>query len=198
MSLVIPEGFGSVALVHNETLGVDVGTEPFIWTFGIEQEIGGTTSVSCDLVMEAWADNLAGDTWIGLGLTRVDITIPAPGGGTGVVTSTAEAENGTSGIDPVYSCLVPKVRKLTDLPGRKYRGLFHPPGLLDIEHVNGDGFITSGRRDAIEAACEAFFAQVGGLVGTPVLLHSDPGIEPTPMTGLSVAPKVGVLRNRLL
>ena len=198
MSLVIPDGFCSAAWIFNDGPVEELGTQPFIFTMGLEAQIGLSEQEVADACFDAWASSFSPESSDQIILDRVELTVPAVGGGTGVVTSTATALPGGRDLDDLYSVLAPKIEKRTALAGRKYKGRFHPPGLLEVGEVNADGSITSIRLGIIQGLAIDFVIALASDAGTPVILHSDPAIAPTAITAVNVAPKVGVLRNRMV
>lgn len=199
MSLTIPPGFASAAFIHSEVGGVPLGTKPYVWTLGIDAASATSPVDVANSLMAMWEVAWAPETDNSFQLERVELTMAAVGGGTGVAVSTDPPVPGTRLGDPTYTAFAPKVRKTTALIGRRYKGLFHPPGFLDLSDVNADGTLVTAAITRVEDACDTMTSELttaGGLVA--VLLHTSPSIDPTPIVGYSCSSSTGVLRNRMV
>lgn len=202
MSLVIPPGFGSAALVFRGALG----TPEHVTTIGVDLSAAGGDFVgAANRVMSAYGAEIMTTTYSALTLDHVTLAVGQDGPG-GSVDSDLPPIVGTRTGTGVAIAMAPVVRKVTNEIGRRGRGRMFPPGVLSSAEVDSNGLISTGRRDALQTAFELFFLSlkeggtpVGEPVLPPVLLHSSglgAGV-PTPITGPSVAPLVGWIRGRI-
>jgi hypothetical protein len=179
--------------------GDDVGTEPYVWTMGFDiASFSGTTIGAAEAIFEAWKANWASITQDTIRLDHVDVTVPITGGGTGTVTSISTYQNGGGSFDPSYIAFAPKIRKLTPSPGRKFRGVFHPAGVLPLASVDSNGQMTPEIIGALITANEGMLSDLLAIEIIPVLLHSDSAVPPTLITGFQYPNKVGILRERMV
>ncbi len=204
MSVQIPTGYGSLAFI----LSAPAGTQPFIFTMGVDlSEVGGDYLGAANQAHAAWQANLQNETSVDITLDRVLLTVGQDGGENPSVSSDLDPSNGdrSGGNEPIALSVI--VNKQTALLGRRGRGRMFIPGLLDANDVDLTGIIAPARIAELTAALETFANELtaGVPAGPPpvdmpaVLLHDGAldGMDPTPLTGLVVNPKVGVLRRRL-
>lgn len=195
--MYIPPTFALAAFVHTENIA-DSGTEPYVWTTGLV--IGSADPVEiADALVARWVEFIAPLTTDRIFLDHVTLTLPAPGGGTGSVTSTEEPVTGdVTDDEQQYFVFAPKVRKLTDRLGRKGRGVFHPPGMLLLGDMDNAGNLAPAKRTAINEAWTDFATALPADGTAMALLHTNEADgTPDPITGLSVSPKVGIIRKRM-
>lgn len=198
MGLVIPEGYASLAFIHREQL-TELGTEPFVWTIGARPGSDPEDIVAIlDDLGEAWNDNIRSITSNSIALQAIEASIPATGGGTGSLSSTFAAMPGTRDDDPSYVAFAPKVRKQTQMVGRKYKGVLHPPGLLAIDEVTSSGSISLSKIPQITDAFLAFASAAFAITTHPFYLLHTGAEAPTPIFSFQCQPKVGILRDRML
>ncbi len=88
------------------------------------------------------------------------------------------------------------VKKVTAGGGRQQRGRMFLPMVAESQ-TDAGGVLTGGTRAAFQAAVEAFRLDLVARNVPMVLLHNQPEIIPTPVTGLVVDLKVATQRRRL-
>lgn len=202
MSLVIPTGYGSAALIFRGSLG----TPEHVTTIGVDlSEAGGDFVGAANRVMTCYAGAIMPTTYSALTLDHVTLAIGQDGPGGSVDSDLPPVVGGKSGSSGTVA-MAPVVRKVTNEIGRRGRGRMFPPGVLGSSEVDSNGLISTGRRDSLQTAFDLLYANLmnltpvpGAPVLAPVLLHSSgpsAGV-PTPVTGFSVAPLVGWIRGRI-
>lgn len=199
MSVNIPAGFGEAAIVCTHT----DGTAPYVTTIGVGiADAEGDYVAAADAVYRAYAESfmpLMPSVYV---FERVTLTVPIGGGGTGSVDSSRGPENGSRSGAFTAVAMAPVMSKRTAQLGRSGRGRMFIPGVLLDSEVESDGTITTSARGDLDDAGAAFLANlVEGPVGlpmvNPVLLHSDPDLDPTSINALVCGSKVGWIRKRL-
>jgi len=111
------------------------------------------------------------------------------------ITSTGAPENGTVSGDPMTPQVAYLVKKLTALGGRRNRGRFYLPGVVESK-VDGAGNVLGAFQTTIQTSMDDFMTDTGAADIGVVILHSDGG-TPTDVTSLQVEPKVATQRRRL-
>lgn len=207
MPLVIPPGFASAAYVMDGP----VGTPSFITTMGFDiSAFSGDHENAADLAGELfsqhWLEFLSDE----LSFDRTILTI-GNDGGLGSVVSSQGTGAGTGDFTAEAIAMAPILRKRTALLGRKGKGRMFMPGMLSNASIPANGEVPLQSRaiydetaeewmtahgDALEQTSPASGPDPTGTAMPMVLLHSDATV-PTPITSLSVAPKVGWIRHRL-
>ena len=104
-------------------------------------------------------------------------------------------ENGTVSGDPMTPQVAYLVKKLTALGGRRNRGRFYLPGVVESK-VDGAGNVLGAFQTTIQTSMDDFMTDTGAADIGVVILHSDGG-TPTDVTSLQVEPKVATQRRRL-
>ena len=197
MSLTIPPGFGSAALVFSDNLG----TAPFVTTIGVDLSgVGGDYVVAANSIMLNYADAFKAVTHSSLVLQRCQLAVGQDGPG-GSVDSDLEAIAMTSTGAPNALAMSVIARKTTGELGRAGRGRMFLPGVCLSSGINADGSLTSGYRVIVaDAMAEFVNLLVNDILAPtpPVLLHAPPvEAAPTPITALVPAPLVGWIRGRI-
>jgi hypothetical protein len=203
MSLVIPPGTGSAALVFTGALG----TPEHVTTIGVDLTgVGGDFVTAANSVMKAYATALLPETYSSLTLDHVTLSVGQDGPG-GSVDSDLAPFPGTRTGSGVPVAMAPVVRKVTNSIGRRGRGRMFPPGLLNTTEVDANGNISTGRLASLQTAFNLFLTELEAGSGAPVdvptpplLLHSPGPVgtnNPTPITALVVGKTVGWIRGRI-
>jgi hypothetical protein len=180
-----PAGFAQVNISYNQELLSQVGEV----TFGIQAAAYDTALAN--LILDAWQTEFRPVCFNGHTIGPAELRTS----GNLVFTSTDPALAGTGGSPGATSQVAYLIRKITDLGGRRNRGRWFLPGVVEGE-VNSGGFLDSGIVVALETAADAFAATLGAADCTVYLLHSDGG-APTEVTSYQVAPQVATQRRRL-
>lgn len=99
-----------------------------------------------------------------------------------------------------YNCAY-LVKKTTLLPGRKHTGRMYLPGAEEV-NVDSAGYLVGGIRADIQAALDAFFADVEVRQFQPVILHNqlegEPPVEaPTNIDALVCDIQIATMRRRM-
>ena len=199
MALVIPPGFGNAAFIFSS----DVGTPEFVTTIGVDLSgFGGDFVLAANSIMIQFATAFEDELGAEITLNRVNLAVGQDGPG-GSVDSDIPAIPMTRSGTQVPVAMSAIARKVTNDLGRRGRGRMFLPHSLVTSEVDESGNISSGRVTTLQAALDAFY---DGLVDNPidpafsappVLLHGSAPVDPTPITGLTVAPLVGWIRGRI-
>nr|CRY96671.1 hypothetical protein [uncultured prokaryote] len=198
MSLVIPPGFGSAALIFSGA----VGTAPYVTTIGVDlSNYGGDFVLAANQVKAVYATTIGAETSENLSLDRVTLAIGADGPGGSVDSDTVPDEFTRSGAFPP-TAMSAIARKVTNELGRRGRGRMFLPGVVSEGEVDQDGTIQSARITALTQVVQDFVVTlgVGDMVGPAmptVLLHSSAPLDPTPLTNVTISSKVGWIRGRI-
>lgn len=198
MSLVIPPGFGSAAVVMSST----VGTPPLVVTMGVDlSPFGGAFVTAANKVMLDYASTIGATTDSSITVDRVTLSVGQDGPG-GSVDSDLAPIPCTRNTSSVPVSLAAIMRKSTDTIGRRGRGRCFLPGVLTNSEVGEDGVITTTRLGTLATAVEDFYDELNSGTGwpgplEPVLLHSSAPTDPTPITGFAMTPMVGWIRGRI-
>lgn len=199
MARKIPQGFGEAAFVLTSAQG----TDPFITTIGVSL-INYTVDDYVDAanyLHAAYADNLMPYTTDSLVLDRVELSIGLADGSSGSVLSDAVPVEGDVAVQMAPIGMAAIGRKNSAQLGRKGRGRSFLPGVVTSEGVSLGGSLEPSFRTNLQGAWSAFLTELAALpVGValpPVILHSDITETPTPITGGTVAPLVGWIRDRV-
>lgn len=194
MALTIPPGFGNAAFTFTSS----TGTPPFVTTLGVDLgEWSGTFVGAANQAMSLYAANLGSVTDNDLVLERVSLAVGQDGPGGSVdsdATPVAMTSSGTFG--PVAIGVL--ARKVTNDIGRRGRGRMFLPGTNLESGTEVDGTLTTAFRTSMQDALDNFYDNwVTGFGTAPVLFHSSPPTDPTPITGFAVADLVGIQRGRI-
>jgi hypothetical protein len=180
-----PAGFAQVNISYNQELLGQVAEV----TFGLDATAFDTALANA--ILDAWQTQFAPVCFNGHTIGPCEIRTSD----NLVFTSSDPAVGGTGGSPGASSQVAYLIRKITNLGGRRNRGRWFLPGVVEGE-VNSGGFLDSGIVVALETACDDFAAALGLLDATVYLLHSDGG-PPTEVTSYQVAPQVATQRRRL-
>lgn len=201
MSLVIPPGYASAALVFNSSQG----TQPFVTTIGVDvSDAGGDYVAVADKVMADYAAAFNNQWSQALVLDRVTLTVGADGPSGSVDSTLAPIPSTRSGsFPPVAMSAI--ARKVTNRLGRQGRGRMFLPGVLSESEVDEDGSIINTRRTSLNTQLNTFYTLLIDSEGLypfttpPVLLHG-PSVTlnpPDPIVGLVASDTVGWIRGRI-
>ena len=199
MSVHIPVNYGEAAFIMS---GAN-GTQPFVCTLGVDLgHYAGSESVAADNLFGWWAINLNGRMHESMALERVLIAVGQPDGTAPTVSSSLPAANGTrdSANVPINCAVI--INKTTGLPGRKGRGRMFLPGMLSEGEAGLSGELNGTTRTWFNGTFSDMYTALNE--GTeemspipPVLLHSDPDVEPTALLAFTCASVVGTMRKRI-
>lgn len=184
MPLVIPPGFASVGVVHEqENL---LGSNP-TWTLGWDSDDLEVLFGIYDEWLESdYKSNLCTEYAV------VGLTIQTADGSTNGPLS----KPGTAVFDPLPPQVATLIQKRTLTVGRSGRGRCYLPGLLSDAMVTNSGAIDSSRRIALTVMMQDLIDIADLLSVSPVLFHSAAS-DPTPITSLVCDGTVATQRNRL-
>jgi hypothetical protein len=200
MTLIIPPGFADIAIEIRNSGDPD----PWYITFGIDISenddpvvIGGQMQESFVPIMQMMAANSRN--------TGIKVTVGQDGADPVRYFRAVDGSEGGGSSGPAklpQNCAA-LVRKNTALGGRKGRGRFFLPNVLDEAEVSEVGVLSSALVAVVQGKVTDMFGVL--LNGDPpypmVLLHN--GIEggdapdPTPVTSLSVSNILSTQRRRL-
>ena len=193
MTLIIPPGFGSAAAIYTSA----TGTAPFVTTIGVNLSgFAGTSVDAANEVFDAFQQGFTSVIDNDLTLDHVTLAIGQDGPGGSVDSTTAPVQCSNSGtFGPV--CIAVLGRKVTNEIGRRGRGRMFIPGTNIESGTEPDGSLTATYRTTMQGQFNNFFANLVGSDLEPVLFHSTAPADPTPITGITVADLVGVIRGRI-
>lgn len=199
MTLVIPEGFASAAWVFTTTKG----TGPFVTTLGVDiRNYEGQLGAAASVLFAAYRDNLLPKSSSDLTLDRVTLSTTIDGVGGSVDSSDSPAQGAVtnSGFGPLSMALI--ARKVTEQLGRPGRGRMFLPGSARETYVDPDGSVTATERESWDMGLAGLMADLTTDIGAgfempPVILHSNPAVPPTPITGFVISDLVGWVRGRI-
>lgn len=199
MTLVIPEGFASAAWVFTSSNG----TAPFVTTLGVDvSNYEGQLGAAASVLFAAYRDQLLPKTTSDLTLDRVTLSTTVNGVGGSVDSSDAPASGAMSpsGFAPLAMAYIG--RKVSEQLGRPGRGRMFLPGSARENEVAPDGSVSATEREAWQMALAAFGNALtttpgAGFEMQPVILHSNPAVPPTPITGFVISDLVGWIRGRI-
>jgi hypothetical protein len=185
----IPSGFGHI--VHLFT-GDAVPNGASV-TYGIDTDGAGDPNV-----IAALAHGCMGNSFVSLmgpstALVETLVRIgPSPDGPVGNHIATVLGGNTGSQVTPQVAVLV---RKRTNLGGKRHRGRFYLPGLIE-GGVNERGEVSSATQTAFQTqAAEMLAALI--TAGIPMVILHNGITAPTPVTELIVDSRVATQRRRL-
>lgn len=195
MSLVIPPGYGSAALVFTS----QSGTPEFVTTIGVDlSAFAGDYVEAANRIKAAYGFAFASATDSSLSLDRCTLAVGQDGPGGSVDSDSAPVPMTRTG-DAAPMAMSAIARKVTNVFGRRGRGRMFLPGVLRGNEVTEDGIIYGERQTALQAAADFFFDELNEELQAlpPVLLHSTAPADPSPITGLAIQPLVGWIRGRI-
>lgn len=201
MTLVIPPGFGSAALV----LEGGVGTSPFITTIGVDlSAAGGDYVAAANTVMQAYSAAFLPSTSPDLTLVRCILSVGQDGGDQPTVESDFPSVPGGGSGDFAPLSVSLLLNKRTSLLGRKGRGRMFIPGVIKDNMVDISGRLLGTVVDAFDGVAEGFIDILNDpdgltdpVVVPPVLLHSTAVPVPTPIAAMTTGPVVGTMARRI-
>nr|CRY97707.1 hypothetical protein [uncultured prokaryote] len=201
MPLNIPTGFAS-ASIH--TTG-SVGTPNFITTIGVTMSDAFTDLVDlANYVFDSYTSEFDDITSNIFTVTGVSL-FTTSAGGNGSIDSTSLPNPGAGTGGTAMIGMAPIMQKKTAQIGRAGRGRMFLPGVLKEADVDESGRISTAKQEQLLERGTDFLANLRGEGAAsvydkdagPVLLHSSASMAPTPITGISVAPIVGIQRSRI-
>lgn len=195
MGTVIPLGYSNVRYLF-QCQGI---TDPTGFSVG-DGLLGGLTAAeipnAAQLALRtsgigAAANMLAGWTFVGCVSTTMTSSGP-------VVHSFFDDEVGTiaqNGVPPNCAMLV---NKQTALGGRKNRGrIFFPPITFLASSVDDAGFVATAQVSNFQTKLNLWHTEMTNLNLVPVLLHSSPADEPTPISSFLLQTQLATQRRRM-
>lgn len=198
MAIVIPEGFSQIRLNFTST----TSTHNPACTFGINWP--GSTNPVDDLrtAITDFVENIIQDCTTNIAISNFTFTSAAEGGGVGSGTLPLIApKSGAIGGDQMTPQVAYLYRKQGNKVGRKHRGRLYIPGVAESK-VDGAGVIdpdfVEDQTNHCETAMEALADAGSEAPFVMVLLHSDPDLDPTPVTDLFPEEVVATQRRRLV
>ena len=199
MARVIPDGFGEVAWVLTSAQG----TDPFVTTMGVQLINGNETNYVdfANKAFQAYADTILTKTTDALTLDRVELSVGLGNETSGSVLSDLPSEQGSVGAQMAPIGMAAIGRKNSGILGRKGRGRCFLPGVLTSDDVSLGGSLEPTARAALSSEfnqlLQALDAGGDSLAMPTYILHTDPEMIPTLITGGSIAPVVGWIRKRV-
>lgn len=179
------------------------GSTKILQTVHMCKNVDGTDPLDFDTLMRGYfvgagRPYVATNMFVGYTLARTEAYVAA-GGVTSyflnetAVVGTKAGSNGT----PINTSLL--IKKNTGLVGRKYQGRHMIPNLGIAEaDISQAGIITSGPLATYQALWTAVTtAMITANHWLPVLGHTSSEVIPTPITSLTVQPKIGTMRRRI-
>ena len=198
MTLIIPPGFGSAAIVMTSTEGTPV----FVTTVGVDlSAVGGDFVAAANNVFASFTSTLGITQDSSITVDRVTLAVGDDGPGGSVDSTEAPIVSGRSGsMVPVSMAAI--ARKSTNVLGRRGRGRMFLPGVLTQTEVTEGGQISTTRQGTLQPILNDFYdALVEGTTPhpatPPVLLHSQAPASPTPIEAFTLTPLVGWMRGRI-
>lgn len=201
MSLVIPPGFASAALVFNSSQG----TQPFVTTIGVDvSDAGGDYVAVADKVMSDYGLAFNNQWSSSLVLDRCTLTVGADGPSGSVDSTLSPIPSTRSGAFPPVA-MAAIARKVTNRLGRQGRGRMFLPAVLSESEVDEDGSIINTRRTSLTQQLNLFHELLTDSEGLypfttmPVLLHGPSVVlnPPDPIVGFALSDTVGWIRGRI-
>jgi hypothetical protein len=198
MGVLIPPGFGQA----NHMFQLVGGSDTYFVTIGYEEQGMFTTANDQALrIRVAWS--ATGDIfhpasysslWIYKGVRVTFVNSSGPHIGESLV-----ADAGTAGANatlPVNTAFL--VRKETSLGGRHGRGrMYLPPAFASEAQVTQAGILDSTLAATMQTKLTGALTGMGAENLRAVLLHSDPLVDPSPISALGLQLLVATQRRRL-
>lgn len=202
MSVVIPPGYASAAI----EMRADGDPGPWYITFGVDlSEAGGDYDAVLNTIAHAW-ENTFGENLTNQAVTSAYIlTIGQDAADNLIVRRDVNVRSQSDTPKLPQNCAL-LVAKNTELGGRKNRGRFFLPGVLNEGAVNNIGVIDPGVVSAfqIQATQMKNDMLLGGTpdgVKCPMVILHNAGAgttpPPTPVVSLSVSSVIATQRRRL-
>lgn len=195
--MIIPTGH---ALIRN-IWTLDGDPEPMISTIGVEVVAPWDVEEVAEAAYNAFTSSFEADD-LGSEYTYQGVSVtmgPVPG--TGPTAEHIEPVQGTSVQLRPPSNLAVLIRKVTALGGRQNRGrMFLPAGYIAEGNVDSRGFLSTALVEALQEDADDYWTALDGDpldTMNPVILHTDPGDAPTPITALRVQTLAATQRRRM-
>lgn len=88
------------------------------------------------------------------------------------------------------------IKKKTEFAGRRFRGRIYVPDVAE-GHVTDQGTLDSTELSLLAEVANQLFTGNWGSIGDPVVLHTHPANDPTPLVDMLAETFVGTQRRRL-
>jgi hypothetical protein len=187
--MIIPAGFAHIVHLF---AGDAIPTGASV-TYGIDTNGVGDPNLIASLCHGAMADTFVELMGPSTSLNETLIHVgPSPDGPVGNYAEVVVAGNTGAQVTPQVAVLV---RKRSLLGGRKNRGRFYLPGLIE-GGVNEGGLLSEATYTAWQSAASAFLTALDTAGHAMVILHNAVG-APTPVSALVLDTKVATQRRRL-
>lgn len=220
MPLTIPPG-DALGAYHFRQVN---DPEEMLVTFGVRPTVGPFDAQHLLRLESAWRTAILPNMSVDLSLVRTTVSVAQDGGDPILFErAPATAAPGTAAgtVFPPNVAII--IRKLTALGGRRGRGRFFLPGMLE-SFADNAGFVSSSSQSSLNTAFATYLTALGAAAGAgekpviPLLLHNNSstttrstgggtttititegaaGPVPTVITGYQCDPKVGTQRRRL-
>lgn len=198
MARVIPPGFAECSIEH----WLDGYPRPAVTTMGVK--IAGSEAEGesvADWFHEAFILSFLPSIDANVRVRNARAVIGQDGADPIVQIST-KSTTGSSTRDSVAPALALMIAKNTALGGRKNRGRFYFPWAVSDTGVDEAGNVQESTLSTWRTNADTFMTNLSGGLGTqplfeePVVLHSDPLLPPTPITGMAPNPTIRTQRRR--
>lgn len=198
MARIIPPGFAECSIEH----WLDGYPRPAVTTMGVKilgDESGGESVA--DWFHEAFILSFLPSVDANVRLRNARAVIGQDGSDPIVQIST-KSSTGTSSRDSTAPALALMISKNTALGGRKHRGRFYFPWAVSDTGVGENGAVQASTLSTWTLNAATFQTNLDGGLGTMplfdggVILHSDPLLPPTPVTGMVPNPTIRTQRRR--
>lgn len=189
--MIIPTGYAQVNLKFTG-VAVPLGAEV---TFGVQNVGARTADALADLIGDQYtANNCEGTMQTECSLTSILVKLgPNDTGASSELGYIVAGELSGAAYSPNCSMLMSKI---TGLGGRKGRGRMFLPGLSE-SFVSAGGVIDAGTVASAQLAWTNYRVDLEANDAPMVLLHTQAGLTPTPITSLNASNKVSTQRRRL-
>lgn len=187
MSQIIPPGFYQATFIHHFTGRTDEADVVIGFDFTGDPGVSDLLALSV-----AWRLNMIVPALLTSNVTYDGVRL-ATGEGTILAQSDSYVAGNTGNPAPPNCAYL--ARKLTGEPGRTQRGRSYLPGVGETA-IDDAGVLTLGTLTALQGALEDFVSDANTAGWTPVLLHSQPGLAPTPFA-YSIDTRIATQRKRM-
>lgn len=202
MAVQIPAGFGHAAVEIRNSGDPD----PWYFTFGVLlDQYEENYEAAAEFIYDAAVTFIGGDLSNTAALTGVKLTV-GMGVADNLIVTYSETTTGSSSGQKLPSNCALLVDKNTGIGGRKNRGRFFLPGILNENQVDMNGVIQPGVVGAFQTAANTFLDTLNTTTVPPAdpntpmtILHNAGGVvpTPTPVNSLSVQGIISTQRRRL-
>lgn len=202
MSVVIPPGYASAAV----EMRADGDPGPWYITFGVDlSEAGGDHDAVIDTISDAWNNTFAKQLTNTAATTAYILTVGQDGPDNLIIRRDVNVRSESDTGKLPQNCAL-LVSKNTELGGRKNRGRFFLPGVLNENAVNNIGVIEPGTVTVYQGYATQFKDTLlqGGVtsqVACPMVILHNAGVgatpPPTPVISLTVSSVIATQRRRL-